>query len=32
MQLHRLRGLDWGEDGGGTLTGAANDLRTWRQP
>lgn len=32
MQLHRLRSLDWGEDGGGMLTGAATDLRTWRQP
>ena len=32
MQLHRLRGLDRGEDGGGMLTGAATDLRTWRQP
>ena len=32
MQLHRLRSLDRGEDGGAMLTGAASDLRTWRQP
>ena len=32
MQLQRLRSLDWSEDGGGMLTGAADDLRTWRQP
>lgn len=32
MQLHRLRLGDWGEGGGGMLAGAADDLRTWRQP
>ena len=32
MQLHRLRRLDRGEDGGGMLSGASTDLRTWRQP
>lgn len=32
MQLRRLLGTDWGEDGGGMLSGASNDLRTWRQP
>jgi hypothetical protein len=32
MQLRRLRGSDAGEDGGGMLTGAGDDLRTWRQP
>ena len=31
MQLHRLRSLDWGEDGG-MLAGTASDLRAWRQP
>ena len=32
MQLHRLRNFNSGEDGGGMLTDAATDLRTWRQP
>jgi hypothetical protein len=32
MQMRRLLGTDWGEDGGGMLSGASNDLRTWRQP
>lgn len=32
MQLRRLLGSDRGEDGGGMLSGASNDLRTWRQP
>ena len=32
MQMRRLLGSDWGEDGGGMLSGASNDLRTWRQP
>jgi len=32
MQLNRLRLRDVGEDGGAMLTGAATDLRTWRQP
>jgi hypothetical protein len=32
MQLHRLGNSDTGENGGSMLTGAANDLRTWRQP
>lgn len=32
MQTRRLLGTDWGEDGGGMLTGASTDLRTWRQP
>lgn len=31
MQLGRLRAID-DEGGGGFLAGAANDLRTWRQP
>jgi hypothetical protein len=31
MQLGRLRSLD-DEGGGGFLAGAADDLRTWRQP
>lgn len=31
MQLGRLRTID-DEGGGGFLAGAANDLRTWRQP
>jgi hypothetical protein len=31
MRLHRLRGA-WGDEGGGFMTGAAEDLRTWRQP
>lgn len=30
MQLGRLRGYD--DEGGGFLTGSANDFRTWRQP
>jgi hypothetical protein len=32
MQVHRLSGADWSEDGGGMLSGASDDLRTWRQP
>jgi hypothetical protein len=32
MQLHRLLSGTGGEEGGGFLTGAADDLRTWRQP
>ena len=32
MQMGRLLGADSGEDGGGMLSGASNDLRTWRQP
>lgn len=32
MQMRRLLGADWGEDGGGMLSGASHDLRTWRQP
>ena len=32
MQLNRLRHSDVGEDDGTMLTGAADDLRTWRQP
>ncbi|MBI4485755.1 MAG: hypothetical protein HY655_07065 [Acidobacteria bacterium] len=32
MQMRRLLVGDWGEDGGGMLSGASNDLRTWRQP
>ena len=32
MQLNRLRLSDVGEDGGEILTGAADDLRIWRQP
>ena len=33
MQLGRLRAIaDWGEGGSGFLSGAGNDLRTWRQP
>ena len=33
MQLGRLRlTADWGEGGGGFLTGSGNALRTWRQP
>lgn len=30
MRLRQLRGT--GDEGGGLMTGAANDLRTWRQP
>ena len=32
MQLHRLRNMDSTEDGDAMLRGAADDLRTWRQP
>lgn len=32
MQLRRLLGGVDGEEGAGMLNGAANDLRTWRQP
>jgi hypothetical protein len=32
MQMRRLLGADWGEGSGGMLTGAGDDLRTWRQP
>jgi hypothetical protein len=32
MQLHRLLSGTGGEEGGGLLTGAADDLRMWRQP
>lgn len=31
MRLHQLRGA-WDDEGGGLMTGAAEDLRTWRQP
>jgi hypothetical protein len=32
MQVRRLLGVDWGEGGGGMLSGAGDELRTWRQP
>ena len=32
MQLRRMRGSDGNEGGAGMLTGAADDLRAWRQP
>ena len=32
MQLRRLLSTDSGEEGAGMLSGASNDLRTWRQP
>lgn len=31
MRLHQLR-RGWDDEGGGFMTGAAEDLRTWRQP
>jgi hypothetical protein len=32
MQVRRLLAADRGEDGGGMLSGASKDLRSWRQP